>query len=342
MTSPTHTEITIKAPGDLVAAIPHLLGFHPADSLVVLGLRGDGTQLGVVLRVDLPPPPGRARDLARQLVMPLTQQSTKAATLIVVGAARDECGPPQVEVLDIFTGVFGAAGIPVIHRIWTAATAQGAFWRCYDEPDCKGIVPDPAASPLAAATVLAGSVTYGRREDIAATLAPEDDDVLVRRAELLRRASEDAEPCHEEPPASARLLAAMDELVRRAGQDALLLTDDDIVTAAEALADPKVRDACLRFGQPNEEEAAQRLWTALLRATPAPECAEPACLLALAAYLRGDGVLAGIALDRAEAAYPGHMLTVLLRGALLTGMPPDQLEELVTTASNAARQLLCP
>jgi hypothetical protein len=82
------------------------------------------------------------------------------------------------------------------------------------------------------------------------------------------------------------------------------------------------------------------LWTALVRATPAPECAEPACLLAITAYLRGDGVLAGIALERAEAAHPGHVLATLLRTALLTGMPPEHLEEVTIRAAKAARPLL--
>lgn len=340
MTTPTNTEITIEAPGDLVAAVPHLLGFHPVKSVIVLGLRGAGTLLGLALRVDLPPPPGRHRDLAEQLVVPLTQQSTKAVTLIVIGCVEDTCGPPHIDVLDTFTEVFAEAGIPVNHRIWAAATAEGAYWRCYDEEGCSGVVPDPATTPLAAATVLAGAVTYQRREDIADTLAPEDDEILVRRAELLQRASEDTEPSDEDLARSARLFAAVREAVQRAGEGELALTDHDVVTMVEALADNRVRDACLRFRNPERDDAAQRLWTALVRATPAPERAEPACLLALGAYLRGDGVLAGIALERAEAAHPGHVLAALLRSALLTGMPPEQLEELVTKASNGARTLL--
>ncbi|HEY4456174.1 MAG TPA: DUF4192 family protein, partial [Pseudonocardiaceae bacterium] len=39
-TPPTDTGIRITESADLLAAVPHLLGFHPVDSLVVIGLHG--------------------------------------------------------------------------------------------------------------------------------------------------------------------------------------------------------------------------------------------------------------------------------------------------------------
>jgi hypothetical protein len=352
MTTPTHTDVTITAPGDLVAALPYLLGFHPVDSLIVLGQRGTGTELGLALRVDLPPPPGRASEVAEQLVVPLVQQSTGAVTLIAIGhgdltAGRDD-DPPYRDVLDTFTAVFTEAGLPVAHRLWSPATAEGARWRCYDEPGCDGVTPDPASTPMAAAAVVAGAVTYQRREDIAATLTPDDDETLARRAVLLRRASETTEPGSESGSESgtehwtrsAQRFATVLAAVSRAGcRLKVELTDEDVVALIGALSDRYVREACLRFDDLEDEAAAQRLWTALVRATPAPERADPACLLAITAYLRGNGVLAGLALDVAEKAHPGHVLAMLLRSALVTGMPPEQLEEVTIRAAKAARPL---
>ena len=71
------------------------------------------------------------------------------------------------------------------------------------------------------------------------------------------------------------------------------------------------------------------------RETPDPEAAEPAALLAACALLRGDGALAGIALDQAEQAWPGHRLTGLLRAAWQAGMSPDQVRECLRTAPAA-------
>ena len=85
---------------------------------------------------------------------------------------------------------------------------------------------------------------------------------------------------------------------------------------------------------------AERLWLELTRSCPAPERAEPACLLAFYAYQRGDGGIASIALDAAEEACPGHALGKLLRGALSAGLPPEEMRALSMNYLDDARRLL--
>src|SRR3954451_14982886 len=48
--------LRLGEPGELVAAVPHLLGVRPAESMVLLGLhrKGRRTRLGVVARADIP------------------------------------------------------------------------------------------------------------------------------------------------------------------------------------------------------------------------------------------------------------------------------------------------
>ena len=70
------------------------------------------------------------------------------------------------------------------------------------------------------------------------------------------------------------------------------------------------------------------------------ERAEPASLLAFYTYLRGDGVLTGIALEQAEKADPGHRLTVLLRESLQSGLPPRHLLKACTRAADRATHQL--
>jgi hypothetical protein len=47
----------VRLPGTLIAVVPHLLGFHPAKSLVIAALAGPGDRVRVVFRYDLPDPP---------------------------------------------------------------------------------------------------------------------------------------------------------------------------------------------------------------------------------------------------------------------------------------------
>ena len=52
--SPWDTSVRVREPGELVAAVPVLLGFHPHESLVLVATGGEtGRRLGLTLRVDL-------------------------------------------------------------------------------------------------------------------------------------------------------------------------------------------------------------------------------------------------------------------------------------------------
>jgi hypothetical protein len=340
--TPTRTpDITLEHPGDLVAAIPPLLGFHPVDSIVVFGLRGPrATELTLVLRSELPPVT-RARELAQCLLLPLVQHGAVGVALVVVGGqGRSPDGNlPHRALLAACETAFVDHGLPVVHQLWTPDTDGGRRWRCYDETDCGGVVPDPDRTELATIATETGLTIYGRREDIAATLAPEPPEVLARRSTSLDEASTAAEPGTSTEPSRA-VLGAVRAAIESAVNAPPRLTDQDVVSLSRALADHRIRDVCLDFEALPDVAAAERLWAALARATPPPERAEPACLLAFSAYVRGDGVLAGIALDSAEQADPGHRLSGLLRGALSIGLPPDKLKVAGIRAANFARQAL--
>lgn len=340
MTATERPTITLEHPGELLASIPPLLGFHPADSLVVFGMCGPkATELALVLRTDLPPA-SRGRELARTLLVPLAQQGAVGITLVVVGGGTpNDDDLPHRELLARCERVFVDNGIPVIHQLWTPDTASGRRWRCYDETDCGGVVADPEATELAAAIAESGLKVFDSREDIVATLTPEPPEVLARRSAALDDISTHVEPSGGTDPPPAKL-AAVHSAIAAAADASPTLTDEDVAALSEALADHRIRDVCLDFDELRDVAAAERLWTALANATPPPERAEAACLLAFSAYARGDGVLAGIALDQAEAADPGHRLSGLLRGALSLGLPPAKIRIAGIRAATFARQSL--
>jgi hypothetical protein len=333
MSAPAAGRIRLSDPSELIAAVPHLLGFHPHDSVVLMALQGKS--LGLTLRADLVPA-DQARPLAEQLLRPILRQRPTGVALVVVGGDITLDGdPPHRALVDALDDVLTSAGLRVVHAAWTAETAGGAPWRCYDDPLCTGTVVDPATSPLAAATVAAGAVTFRSREAMAELLAAEDPAALQRRAALLDAAD-------AEHPMSTKLvdrrLAQLKELHRAASTDDLMLSDRIVAEVASALCDHRVRDACLPWCTGTGAAAAERLWLALVRATPPPERAEPAALLALVAYLRGDGALASIALDTALQACPHHSLSSLLRAALDGGLPPDLLRGVAADAAAALQR----
>ncbi|MCV2488116.1 DUF4192 domain-containing protein, partial [Geodermatophilus sp. YIM 151500] len=81
--------VRLREPGDLAAALPHLLGFQPRESVVAVGLTGPTTdRVGLTVRVDIPPP-AAARELARVVLRSLLTDDPGAVLLAVVSDADE-------------------------------------------------------------------------------------------------------------------------------------------------------------------------------------------------------------------------------------------------------------
>ncbi|WP_199443266.1 DUF4192 domain-containing protein [Umezawaea beigongshangensis] len=334
----TTTTLRAGEPAQIIAAVPHLLGFHPGPSLVLILLRRDRPErIGAALRADLPPAEGHAA-LVRDLLVPLRAQDPGSVVLVVFGGGeRPPSGepPPRAELVERVTELLDREGVPVLHATWAEFSGGGAPWRCYDDPACGGTLPDPSATPLAAASAAAGQVTFADRSQLAALLTPHDEEALARRAALL-----DAALTREEQPDARSGLLLVEDAVARVPDRREPLDDEKIVELATALSDLRVRDAALSLVCGDRAENAETLWLELTRAVPPPERAEPAVLLAFSAYARGDGAFASIALGVAEEACPEHRLCGLLRTALEHGLSPSSVREIAADAVTEARWLL--
>jgi hypothetical protein len=337
----------LRNPGELLAALPYLIGFHPRDSLLFIAFGGSsGRRIELTQRVDLPAPDDVPM-VCRRLAANTMRASPAGVAVVVVGGDPAVAGgvpyggpPPLGEVAAAAAGALVACGVVVQSRTWAAGTGTGAAWACYDECGCRGAVPDAGETPFTATAVAAGLVAHPDRAALEKIVAPTTPGRLRRRARMLTRAVDAAADAAPDPSdTTPRRVPSGDtgrELVDRALADAaagrLHLDDEQVVALALALSDHEVRDLALgRCAEPQAGsgvlDGAEHLWAALVRETPDPEAAEPAALLAACALLRGDGALAGIALDRAEQAWPGHRLTRLLRAVWAAGIPPERVRE---------------
>ncbi|MFC6094365.1 DUF4192 domain-containing protein [Saccharothrix lopnurensis] len=320
--------VALNQPGDLIAAVPHLLHYYPADAVVANVFVGDTIE--VVLCSTLPPD-ALSRRLVEQTVASAARHPGAAVVGVLVGGVVGG-GPvdgllPHAALAARMRDTLAEHDVP-LRMFWTEAITAGARWYDYHDPSHTGTVPDPKTSVLAAISAVRGRRTFDNREDLAATLRPDPHDALARRARLIDNpAGRSGRP--QSTGESYRLVM---EHVKRTEDRSEALSDQDVADLAVALSDKAARDACLATAAGDHAQAAERLWSELTRQCPAPECAEPATLLAVAAYVRGDGVLASLALDRAEAAFPGHRFAELLRAALDSQMHPDTLRLLVDHA----------
>ncbi|MDU0292678.1 DUF4192 domain-containing protein [Saccharothrix longispora] len=322
----------LNDPGDLIAAAPHLMGYYPVDALVVNIIVGTTVELTMCCDLPLDTLP---ESLTGHLATIVTRYPDALVIGVVVGGGTPvgHTLPRDVLVTRLRDAISGHDAS--LNMFWTPAITAGARWYDYDNPAHTGTVPDPKTTVLAVQAAVQGQRTLDSRADLAALLRPDPQDVLARRSAaidtLLTR------PGRRRPASHSYRLVI--EQVQRTPERSEALSDHDIAALAVALTDYTVRDACIATATGEHAHAAEQLWTELTRQCPAPQRAEPAALLAMSAYLRGNGGLASLALDRAQTAFPGHRLTQLLRAALDSHMPPDTLRPLVHQAAQDAKRM---
>jgi hypothetical protein len=329
---------TVRLPdrGALAAAVPQLLGFRPAESLVVVSLHAHAGRevLGLTARADLPPPE-HAASLAGSLAASVLSSGPTAVLLLVVSEDDDGRELPHRALLHEVVLAFHHRRVPVRDVL---LVRSGRWW----DYDCPQVCCAPGAgtplpagtSELAATSVFSGHVVEDDRAALARRLDPTRSPGMAAACEevgdeLARRTALEGWDAVVEEAWDALLAAVDDAGTARAAP----LSDRQVARLAWGLRDTDVRDRALTLALGDREPAAQALWTELTRRAPTPLDAAPATLLAVSAWLRGDGALANLALDRALGSEPSHTLAGLMRTALDACLPPDVVREVIREAA---------
>ncbi|GAA0365269.1 DUF4192 domain-containing protein [Microbispora corallina] len=324
--------LVLSTPADILAAVPYLIGFHPADSLVVTGFAGPSLRLST--RWDLPPDPG---DLDR--LVPLLRREG-VTTTFVVGYGSGALVTPAV---DEALRLLGGAGIAVAEAL---RSEDGRYWSysCGSASCCpaEGTPYDPSVSHVAAEAVLHGLVALPGRGALRASVEPQTGPAMraatrctaaALRARFAALNDPDArcEKARGRPgadPLAAALVSEGTARVRAAiarYESGGRLGDDDAARLGFDLALIRVRDEAWTLI--DDRDVHVDLWRDLTRRLEPRYVAPAASLLAAAAWQRGECALAGMALDRALAADPGYSMALLLRQALAHLMSPAALRD---------------
>ncbi|CAA9311144.1 MAG: hypothetical protein AVDCRST_MAG48-2051, partial [uncultured Friedmanniella sp.] len=164
--------LRVRRPADFLAVIPYLLGFHPAESLVVvLSRRG---RVLLTARLDLPPA-GHQAAVAAQVRQLVAQHGVDE--LVLVGYGDDEQAARRT--LERLHGRLTGA-VPVREVV---LVSRARWWSLSCRTGCcppGGAVFDPDAHPLAAEAVYRGLVAGRSRADLEALVAGAPADALPR------------------------------------------------------------------------------------------------------------------------------------------------------------------
>ncbi|MBA3340033.1 MAG: DUF4192 domain-containing protein [Geodermatophilaceae bacterium] len=329
-------KLRLSGPGALIAAVPHLLGFPPEESLVLVGLRGPRCRLGITMRFDLPPdgpdcaPVEELKPLGAALVG--DGASECLAMVMTACADQDDVAPYVSLVANLDEALYGC-GVEVSDIV----LVRNGRWRsyfCLDGQCCpaEGTPVPPPSGELAAYTAFSGSVVRDSRADLVAMIAADPRAIACteRALDHVCRELADATASGTSEAYRDRIEHGIDARIRKlAAGTARPLRHRDVARMAVALVDRQLRDRVAGHCLQETASAAESLWIDLLRRLPAPLDAAPATMLAMSSWARGDGALANVGLDRALSSDPGYSLAQLVRTALDHALPPGTVREML-------------
>ncbi|GAA2561477.1 DUF4192 domain-containing protein [Mycolicibacterium diernhoferi] len=328
--------LDIGRPASLIAALPAVLGFVPEHSLAVVTVdnAGPGAELGAVMRVDLSAGLAENTDHLAEVVGAGGPEGAIAVIIDEFGSECEACGTDHLELADALARSLAEEGVDLFAVLVVDRVAAGGRWFCADGCGANGVVDDPEASPLAAAAVLDGRRLYRRRADLQEIIAVTDSDRSERLAQTI------AGHARFEPTAAqVRETAHLAMVVAARLADGTEPADAELVRLARGLSDPRVRDILYALAVGAAAADAEALWAMMARVLPEPARPDVLVLLAFSAYARGDGPLAGIALEAALQLDPRHRMAAMLDSALQSGMRPEQIRGMALSGYRTAERL---
>ncbi len=154
--------IRVSDPIDLVKVLPYQLGYHPIDSLALVGLRG--RHLGVIQRLDLP---GQLDELGKAVALMTDNLDTAGCDAAVVILYESQAGQGRRAGVELARGL-RESGIDVVEHL-VVRDDRVYFPECHDSCHPASGVPLPQDSevPAVADFVALGANPLPTREGLA-------------------------------------------------------------------------------------------------------------------------------------------------------------------------------
>ncbi|MFD4351519.1 DUF4192 domain-containing protein [Nocardia sp. NPDC058518] len=329
-TSDSPSRLRVDNAGELIAALPAMLGFLPTRSLVVPLLSTESTpdateSIQAVMRFDIDPvtEPAGTRHLINMLDAVCLREGFTSTMMIIV-----DDRPTASKTADELLRHLTQAGIEPSHAWWVEHICAGAEYQDLLSFE-HGRVDDPRTSMVACAHVLDGHQIHGSRAELT--------DLLTQNPELTDQVrahldDTDARYRHNLATATAanRAIAYRRDMVewvfiQISTVSETPATAQDLATVAVLLRDQVVRDIMYGLADTIYHGDAQALWRQVASVTEGTDRAQAATLFGYSAYHHNNTVVAGIAIATALEADPDLMIANLLDLAMQECLRPDRI-----------------
>lgn len=326
--------MNIQTPRQLIAAIPHLVGFHPDNSLVLVAF--DDDEISSFVRIDFPAE-------SEVFVFPEilqrvigTLDNPHLVAIAYVEAQRFQSAPTQItDTAAKVTKYCDERSWPVLDLL----LVTDSTWRslmCTDGSCCpiEGHQLTDEIPATEVDFVVAGSSPFASRETLAARLAHRE---LAEQKDEFDATFQEVKQEVEKKLASletSKIAHLVDEIMLN-----LSKTNNCefhfVARCAVGIQNIRVRDGLLRqiFDNPAARSCVRSNLFEIVSLVPSRYVAACATVLAGCAWLDGNGALARIATDTALEADSTYSLARLLDTALSHGIPPRVWSESLAAVS---------
>ncbi len=312
-------DLVVQSPDELLAAMPHVLGFKPEEAIILVPF-GPGLPF---TRVDLPKTARDREEVWDALSGPYSRHARPGARVGIVCITDDRRNAELAS--QHLSNRLETVGVTTHLRLW----ADGERWREFNS-GATGLQTQEAAERIAAKTVLTGAVQpAANRASLAASLVG-DREPIAGVLETAWAAAAASTPSAERDWALDRL--------EQFHADGNRLSDVDGARMLVALETISTRDALWEDMSTQNTPSHLALWTDLTRRAPDEVRAAPASMLGFASWLRGDGARAWCALDQVPADRP-YSMAAIVASALQNGLHPREWERHQTQMREIASEL---
>lgn len=300
MNTKTTPDLTVRGPAGMVSIIPHLCGFTPNESLVLVWMREGIITLAMRIDVDLIDEDTDA--IYESIKAGVTHGPTEVAAVI---------WSERTDVDDAAIRVARAIERTEVYLVDVLHVRGDRWWSVLcDDPTCcgpEGHEIDHYSAEVASMTAF-GAAPLPSREDALVDLAPTGE-------------------ARTQAPTFDKVTELIDW--RKQVTDAPeKLEPADL---AGALHDIRVRDTLLwDMTQEGSTQEWEDMFAAATRASHPDDAAPAATCYAICRWLRGGGPAVYTALDVMEKADPFYSMGALVKLSVTKGLPPNKWAEMMT------------
>jgi len=300
MTADTNQPVHLKAstPAELVAILPYLFGFTPSESVIVLALRD--RRVKAAARVD-----AEAIDHPDDIAGRLQAVAVQGDLVVVVIWMSSV--PEAERAARAMTDLLDGADQVIVVDADQCRADDGPWTRWQtDVPEAR----------------LAGLEVLSDRAALAAQVqGPPDGDKSVCGRWL---AAQEAMGRHDQHWCHQRA----GTLLQRGLDDVAWLSGDELVELAALMREGDVRDGVWPYMTQEQARQQLALWRAVVAAVPQQGAVAPLGLLAMAAWLSGEGALQTCCLERGRSIDPEHSLIRLGETINAMAVSPDRWSQI--------------